>query len=284
LSFVVYKVVSLCLCGELSICFFSVNPCNSCLFFLMGHADIDNSIVAFKSAVDKSKKIVGFTGAGISTESGIPDYRSKGGIWDKFQPVYFDEFVSDEKKRLLYWQRKQELWKDLSTAFPNTGHMFFKELYDKDKLAGLIMQNIDGLHEKSGLAKELIVNLHGTSLEVACIDCGFTVPSEEVFEGLNLEEEVPICRECSGLMKPATISFGQQLREGDLDRANALANSCDLMIVVGSTLVVQPASTLPSIAKENGALLAIVTLSETPLDSYADFVFHLKMEDFLQLI
>jgi len=250
----------------------------------MEHVDINNSIGAFKSAVDKSKKIVGFTGAGISTESGIPDYRSKGGIWDKFQPVYFEEFVSDEKKRLLYWQRKQELWSDLSTASPNTGHMFFKELYDDGKLEGLITQNIDGLHEKSGLAKETIVNLHGTNLEVACIDCGLTVPSEDVFDGLDLEEGVPICQKCKGLMKPATISFGQQLRVEDLDRANELAGSCDLMIVIGSTLVVQPASSFPSIAKENGALLAIITLSETPLDSCADFVFHLKMEDFIRLL
>ncbi|MCP4266954.1 MAG: sigma factor regulator FecR, partial [Candidatus Brocadiaceae bacterium] len=216
--------------------------------------------------------------------SGIPDYRSKGGIWDKFQPVYFEEFVSDEKKRLLYWQRKQELWSDLSSASPNTGHMFFKELYDNNKLSGLITQNIDGLHEKSGLTKELIVNLHGTNLEVACIDCGFTVPSDDVFEGLDLDQGVPICQKCNGLLKPATISFGQQLRKEDLDRANDLASTCDMMIVVGSTLVVQPASTFPSIAKENGALLAIITLSETPLDSYADFVFHLKMEDFLRLL
>ncbi len=253
-------------------------------FLLMEHVDINNSIVSFKSTIDKSKKIVGFTGAGISTESGIPDYRSKGGIWDKFQPVYFEEFISDEKKRLLYWQRKQELWKDLSTASPNTGHMFFKRLYDEGKLAGLITQNIDGLHEKSGLAKDLIVNLHGTNLEVACIDCGFTVPSEDVFESLDLEQGVPSCQKCKGLMKPATISFGQQLRSADLDRANELANSCDLMIVIGSTLVVQPASSFPSIAKENGALLAIITLSETPLDSCADFVFHLKVEDFLRLL
>jgi NAD-dependent deacetylase len=251
---------------------------------MMEHTDINSSIDAFKSAVDKSRKIVGFTGAGISTESGIPDYRSKGGIWDKFQPVYFEEFVSDEKKRLLYWQRKQELWKDLSNATPNTGHMFFKELYDESKLTGLITQNIDGLHEKSGLVKEIIINLHGTSLEVACIDCEFTVPSEDVFEGLNLEEGVPICQKCNGLMKPAMISFGQQLRMEDLDKANELANSCDLMIVIGSTLVVQPASSLPPIAKENGAHLAIITLSETPLDSCADFVFHLKVEDFLRLL
>ncbi len=250
----------------------------------MEQTNINNSIVSFKSAIDKCNKIVGFTGAGISTESGIPDYRSKGGIWDKFQPVYFEEFVSDEKKRLLYWQRKQELWNDLSTASPNSGHMYFKDLYDKGKLAGLITQNIDGLHEKSGLAKELIVNLHGTNLDVACIDCGFTVPAEDVFDDLDLEEGVPICQKCKGLLKPATISFGQQLREEDLDRANEMSNHCDMMIVVGSTLIVQPASSFPSIAKENGALLAIITLSDTPLDSIADFVFHLKVEDFLLLL
>jgi hypothetical protein len=147
----------------------------------MGQANINSPIASFKSAVNKGKKIVGFTGAGISTESGIPDYRSKGGIWDKFQPVYFEEFVSDEKKRLLYWQRKQELWSDLSAASPNTGHMFFKKLHDKGKLSGLITQNIDGLHEKSGLAKELIIN-RGISddkirdlqirLDEECIDIG----------------------------------------------------------------------------------------------------------------
>jgi NAD-dependent deacetylase len=162
--------------------------------------------------------------------------------------------------------------------------MFFKKLYDDKKLVGLITQNIDGLHEKSGLPNDLIINLHGTNLEITCLNCGFTVPSEEIFDSLNLEIGVPLCPKCDGLFKPNTISFGQQLRQGDLGRANDLALSCDMMIVVGSTLVVQPASSIPSIAKENGALLAIITLSETPLDYCADFLFHLKMEGFLSLI
>ena len=249
----------------------------------MKHSKTNNQIDALKSAISKSNRIVGFTGAGISTESGIPDYRSKGGIWDKFQPVYFEEFISDEGKRILYWQRKQELWKDLSNALPNKGHLFFKHLYDEGKLAGLITQNIDGLHEKSGLPKDIIVNLHGTNLEVTCLDCGFTVPAQDVFGRLDLEQGVPLCPECSGFFKPNTISFGQQLRGEDLSRANDLAVSCDLMIVVGSTLVVQPASSIPSIAKEKGARLSIITLSETPLDSYADFVFHLKIEGFINI-
>ncbi len=249
----------------------------------MDHSDVNKSIKKFKSAVEKSNKILGFTGAGISTESGIPDYRSKGGIWDRFQPVYFEEFVSDKNKRLLYWQRKQDLWKDLSKATPNKGHMFFKKLYDDGKLLGLITQNIDGLHEKSGILDDLIINLHGTNLETMCLDCGFIVQSYEVFEGLNLEEGTPLCPKCNGLFKPNTISFGQELRQEDLDSANDLAISCDMIIVVGSTLSVQPASSIPSIAKENGALLAIITLSETPLDYCTDFLFHLRMEDFLSL-
>lgn len=250
----------------------------------MNYCDNEEQIKSFKSAIDKSKRIVGFTGAGISTESGIPDYRSKGGIWDKFQPVYFDEFLSDEKKRILYWQRKQELWNDIRNATPNKGHLFFKRLYDERKLIGIVTQNIDGLHEKSGLPKDIIVNLHGTNLEVACLKCEFIVPSEKVLDNLNLEKGVPLCPKCGGLLKPNTISFGQQLREEDLDKARTLSLSCEMMIVVGSTLVVQPASSIPVIAKENGALLAIISLSETPLDGQADFVFHHKMEDFLSLI
>ena len=245
---------------------------------------MDEHINAFETAIDKSRRIVGFTGAGISTESDIPDYRSKGGVWDKFQPVYFDEFLSDEKKRILYWQRKRELWESISRAAPNSGHMFFKNLYDRHKLVGLITQNIDGLHEKSGLPDVIIVNLHGTNLEIVCLKCEFTIPSEEVFDNLNLENGVPLCEKCGGLLKPNTISFGQQLREEDLDKAHALSASCDLMIVVGSTLVVQPAASLPLIAKQSGALLAIISLSETPLDNDADFVFHKKMGDFLNLI
>lgn len=250
----------------------------------MGHSDMTEQIEIFKSAIDRSKRIVGFTGAGISTESDIPDYRSKGGIWDKFQPVYIDEFLSDEKKRFLYWQRKQELWKSMRGAVPNKGHMFFKHLYGERKLVGLITQNIDGLHEKSGLPKDIMVNLHGTNLEVICLECGFIVPSEEVLDNLNLEQGVPLCSKCEGLLKPNTISFGQSLREEDLDKAKTLSLSCDLMIVVGSTLVVQPAASFPLIAKENGALLVIISLSETPLDNDADFVFHQKMGDFVDCI
>jgi NAD-dependent deacetylase len=239
--------------------------------------DIDK----FKSALKESNRIVGFTGAGISTESGIPDYRSQGGIWDKFQPVYLDEFISDENKRLLYWQRKKSLWQGIRDARLSKTHIFFKELYDNGKLLGLITQNIDGLHEKSGLPEDVIINIHGTNLEVICLECKNITPAHETLDDLNLDNGAPLCTKCAGLLKPNTISFGQNLIQEDLKRAEELALSCNLMIAAGSTLVVQPAASFPLIAKTNGAILAIITLSDTPLDNNADFVFHEKLGDFI---
>jgi NAD-dependent deacetylase len=238
-------------------------------------------ITKFKSILQKSKRIVGFTGAGISTESGIPDYRSQGGIWDKFQPVYLDEFISDESKRILYWQRKKVLWKGIKKAQPSKAHYFFKDLYDNDKLLGMITQNIDGLHEKSGLPSRAIVNLHGTNLEVICLNCSDIEPANETLDDLDLTDGPPLCSKCGGLLKPNTISFGQNLRPEDLERAQELSLSCDLMIAAGSTLVVQPAASFPIAAKNNGAVLAIITQSDTPLDLVADFVFHEKLGDFI---
>jgi NAD-dependent deacetylase len=236
---------------------------------------------AFRSALDKSRKIVGFTGAGVSTESGISDYRSKGGLWERFQPVYFEEFLASEAKRVLYWQRKIDLWDGIKNAACNKAHTFFKELYDNEKLLGVITQNIDGLHEKSGLPKERIVNLHGNTLEIICLTCGDLTSSYDLFKRIDLTQGAPLCAKCEGLLKPNTISFGQSLNSEDLEKAELLSLSCDLMIVAGSTLVVHPASTFPALAKRNGATLVIITLSETPLDGMADFVFHEKLGDFL---
>ncbi len=233
----------------------------------------------FKRVLLHSTKIVGFTGAGISTESGIPDYRSQGGIWEKFQPVYLDEFIADENKRLLYWQRKKALWQGIKRAGAGKTHHFFAKLNECGKLLGLITQNIDGLHEKSGLPPEKICNLHGTNLEVVCLQCEHITPAHETLDDLDLEQGAPLCSRCGGLLKPNTISFGQALRPEDLFRSETLARSCDLIIAAGSTLLVQPAASYPLLAKQSGALLAIITLSETPLDPIADFVFHEKLED-----
>ena len=240
-----------------------------------------NDIDKFKAALAQSKRIVGFTGAGISTESGIPDYRSQGGIWDKFQPVYLNEFLADEDKRLLYWQRKKALWQGIRDATVSRTHIFFKALYDDGRLLGLITQNIDGLHEKSGLPKQILVNIHGTNLEVVCLECNDITPAHETLDDLDLDNGAPLCGKCGGLLKPNTISFGQSLVPQDLERAQDLALSCDMLIAAGSTLLVQPAASFPLLAKQNGATLAIITQSDTPLDDIADFVFHEKLGNFI---
>lgn len=230
-----------------------------------------------KGMIEKSRKVVGFTGAGISTESGIPDYRSKGGIWRRYQPVYFQEFVSDESKRMLYWERKWELWPAIAEAEPGPGHLFFRHLFETGKLAGLITQNIDGLHEKSGIPSELIANLHGNALETICLSCGTVVASGWVFETYNLSDGPPACARCGGLLKPNTVSFGQSLDPETLSAAKKMAMSCDLMLILGSTLLVQPAASLPLVAKSSGAKLALITLSETPVDGSADLVLRRKI-------
>ena len=215
----------------------------------------------FRTLLDESREIVGFTGAGISTEAGISDYRSQGGIWDKFRPVYFDEFMNSKEARIK-------------------AHQFFVDLHRKGNLRGVITQNIDGLHEKSGLPAEKIVNLHGTTLEIVCLGCGAIDAAGPLMDRLD-PERPPLCPSCGGLLKPNTISFGQQLVEADLIRAERLVRGCDLLIAAGSTLQVQPAASYPLLAREAGAKLAIITLSETPLDRYADFVFNEKLGDFL---
>lgn len=237
-------------------------------------------IIDFKNLLYCTGQIVGFTGAGVSTESGIPDYRSAGGIWDRFKPVTIDEFMSSEQKRIQYWQRKVLLWEQINQAKPGKTHVFFKQLYDQGKLKGLITQNIDGLHERSGLPDELIVNLHGTNLSVICMSCSRTVPSTSLFNQLDLARGSPRCEICGGYLKPNTISFGQQLDSVNLKRATSLSQHCQLMIVAGSSLVVQPAASFPLIAKQSGAKLAIITISETPLDIYADFLFKIKLGEF----
>jgi NAD-dependent deacetylase len=239
------------------------------------------NIKTLKSEVKMCDRIVGFTGAGISTESGIPDYRSKGGIWNRFQPVYFDEFLQDRNKRFLYWQRKREIWDGIINAKPNDGHMFFMSLFEEGILTGLITQNIDGLHERSGLPSDKIINLHGNTLETICLKCGKIIPTQQVFDRFDIYRDDPVCKKCGGLLKPNTISFGQNLNREVLKKAHYLCLNCDLMIVMGSTLLVQPAATLPETAKANGAQLAIINMSDTPLDIETDYLFKMKISDFI---
>jgi len=229
-----------------------------------------DSIEQLKRFIENSKEIVVFTGAGISTESGISDFRSQGGIWERFAPVTIQEFMADEGKRKLYWERKLALFEENKDAKPNQGHKAIVELERQGKLRALITQNIDGLHQLAGTDPEKILELHGTAREVICLSCGDIHSWDYVYERLNNGEQTPLCEKCQGFLKPNTISFGQTLDPDVLDRTYEHVSQCDMILTLGSSLVVEPAASMPRIAKEHGAALVIITKSETPLDHLAD--------------
>jgi NAD-dependent deacetylase len=229
-----------------------------------------NEAAQLAEMIKRAGDVVVFTGAGISTESGISDYRSKGGRWQKFQPVTIQEFQASDEKRKEYWQMKLDLLESLKNARPNEGHKAIAELEKRGKLKGLITQNIDGLHQAAGNSKEKTIEIHGTNLETVCLSCSDMRPWQEVYKELKNGVEAPLCSKCGGFLKPNTISFGQMLDQALLKKAFEWAADCDLLLAVGSTLVVEPAASIPRTAKNYGAALCIITLSETPLDSIAD--------------
>jgi len=229
-------------------------------------------IQKLRSFLKQSSRAVVFTGAGISTESGVSDYRSKGGIWDRFQPVTIQEFLADEEKRREYWHRKKEMFTEMKDAKPNAGHEAIARLEKLGKLIGVITQNIDGLHQMAGNQK--VLELHGTNRETICLACARTGPFESVYQRLLQGDEIPLCRDCRGFLKPNTISFGQALVVEVLNLAIEWARNSDLMLAVGSTLVVEPAASFPRLAKRAGANLVIINRDPTPLDSLADLVLH----------
>ena len=213
-----------------------------------------------------AKKVIFFTGAGISTESGIPDYRSQGGIWDKFTPVYFDEFMTDEQARIRYWSQRLYMEKGLQQAKPNLGHTSIARLHELGCLTAVITQNIDGLHQESGIPSDKIIELHGNTRRVRCLDCKDLISLETAMAMIAAGKKAPECA-CGGYYKPDTISFGQAMPEQETRKAALLSAQSDLFIVVGSTLLVQPAARMPEYARNSGAFLVIINLSETPCDS-----------------
>jgi len=239
------------------------------------------SLIAKK--LSEGGKNVVFTGAGISTESGIPDYRSKGGIWDKFQPIYFDEFMSSRDARIEYWRRKSELYQDLMNAKPNPAHMAVVRLYEMSLIGAVITQNIDGLHQKAGLPDEKVIELHGNNRRIRCMSCGEISSIHEGQKRIEGGDLAPEC-ECGGYLKPDTISFGQTMPEKEVEKAMELSRNCDFFIVVGSTLLVHPAAAMPNYAKQGGAFLAIINLSETPCDEICDVLIRRKAGEVLHEI
>jgi NAD-dependent protein deacetylase/lipoamidase len=223
-----------------------------------------------------SKRVILFSGAGLSTESGIPDFRSPGGVWDRYDPedFSFQNFIASETARERYWQMATEMYTPMKTARPNLAHLAIAELEKMGKLDCVITQNIDGLHMKAGNSEEKVIQLHGTALFVACLNCNKRFDRDEIQERIKNGEKAPHCDACHGPLKPATISFGQSMPEKETQEAYHRSSRCDLFIAVGSSLVVQPAASMPMIAKRNGAKLVIINLAPTPFDDMADLVIH----------
>ena len=220
--------------------------------------------------LDQSHRAVVFTGAGISTESGIPDFRSPGGVWARNQPVYFDQFMASAEQRYEYWRQKSEGHNDMAAAEPNVGHEALSRWEATGRLRGVITQNIDGLHQLAGSRQ--VLELHGTARQVMCMDCGVRQEAEPLVLQFRRTNTVPPCDRCGGRMKHATISFGQPLPADVLAEAARWCGEAELMLAVGSSLVVTPAADLPREAKHAGARLVIVNRDPTPLDSLADAV------------
>lgn len=223
-----------------------------------------------------SGRLVIFAGAGLSTESGIPDFRSPGGVWDRYNPedFYYQNFIASESSREKYWQMATEMYEPMKRAQPNPAHLAIAELERLGKLDCIITQNIDGLHHKAGNSDERIIELHGTAMYVTCLHCGKRYDRDEIQDRIRKGTKVPYCDDCSGPLKPATISFGQSMPERETQEAYHRSSTCDLFIVIGSSLVVQPAASLPLIAKRNGAKLVIINRDPTPYDDLADRVIH----------
>lgn len=224
----------------------------------------------------QSRRMVVFTGAGLSTESGIPDYRSPGGIWEKYDPedFYFDKFIASETSRHKYWKMATEMYEPMKKAVPNAAHLAIAELERLGILACVITQNIDGLHYRAGSSKERLIELHGTAMYVSCLKCGKHYDRDEIQDRIRNGLKIPYCDDCSGILKPATISFGQSMPEKETEAAYMHSSQSDLFIAIGSSLAVYPAASMPSVAKRNGARLVIINRDPTPYDGIADIVIH----------
>lgn len=243
----------------------------------MATEEVDN----LRELLATSERIVVFTGAGISTESGIPDFRSPNGIWSKMAPIQFQDFVDSEDVRKEAWRRKIVIDRDMKVAEPNRGHRAVAQLVSSGKCFCVITQNIDGLHQASGIAQEKIIEIHGNGTYAKCLDCEKRVELDAIYEVFNRDETTPRCDNCGGIVKTATISFGQAMPEAEMERAGYAAESCDLMIAIGSSLVVYPAAGFPIYAKRSGAKLVIINREETEQDEIADLVINAEIGETL---
>ena len=239
---------------------------------LILHQQLQNATELLKQA----QRVVALTGAGISTESGIPDFRSPGSIWQQEPAISYQEFISKPEARQKYWQTRRKLYGQIMSAQPNSAHLALADLEKKERLLGIVTQNFDGLHHDAGNNPKHIVELHGTSRSAACTHCVQRSSIKELQQRIDVGEIDPLCPDCGGFLKAATILFGQRVPDEVLTRARELALACDLFLVVGSSLKVNPAATLPRFALKNDVPLIIINLQPTHLDDYAEIVINEK--------
>jgi NAD-dependent deacetylase len=234
--------------------------------------DLETAIDHLRGLIDRSRVIVPFTGAGISTECGIPDFRSPGGLWTKNRPIPYDDFIASQEMRNEAWRRRFVLEANFSAARPGRGHCALASLHRAGKIPAVITQNIDNLHQASGFASECVVELHGNTTYATCLGCDQHYELPWVRERFEPAQEAPACPCCGGHVKSATVSFGQAMPVAAMHRAEELTLSCDLFIAVGSSLVVWPAAGFPLMAKRNGSALVIINREPTDFDKLADLV------------
>ena len=236
-----------------------------------------DDIERLRDMIGSARRIVAFTGAGISTESGIPDFRSPGGIWTRYKPIYFDDFMASDEMRRESWRRKFATDETMLKAEPNAGHRALAKLVEQGRMSAIITQNVDGLHQRSGVPDSKVIELHGNATYASCLDCGHRHELEPIKTAFLGNGKLPLCEKCDGLVKTATISFGQAMPEIPMARAQDETLGCDLFIVLGSSLVVYPAAGFPRIAKRKGAKLVILNRDATDQDDEADLVIHAEI-------
>ena len=237
----------------------------------------DTAPARLRELIEASRRIVVFTGAGISTESGIPDFRSPTGIWSKMKPIYFDDYVASEDVRREAWRRKFEIDRDIVVAEPNRGHRAVAHLARIGKLRRVVTQNIDGLHQAAGMPDEAVIELHGNMTYATCLECAQRYELPPIQEAFERHETLPYCGDCGGIVKTATVSFGQPMPQDAMQRARTETLECDLFLAIGSSLVVYPAAGFPLLAKQNGARLVILNRDPTDLDGHADLVLNAEI-------
>ena len=238
-------------------------------------SDLDAATTILREMIEEAAIIVPFTGAGISTECGIPDFRSPGGIWTKNRPIMFDDFLRSQEARNESWRRRFAMGDEFGRAQPGRGHRALASLYRAGKVPAVVTQNIDNLHQASGIAPEHVVELHGNITYALCLDCEQRYELSWVRTRMDAGNGcAPDCPACGGYIKTATISFGQAMPDSAMQRAQSLAVGCDLFLAIGSSLVVWPAAGFPLLAKRNGARLVIINREPTDFDDIADLVVH----------